>query len=117
MVATVIDPIKVPSITLSNEELDEIKAGMKSGELPPDFLERHRRAIALNVFGFDAKQDRHGNYIEQGLGAPGFETGNHFAALKKAETAGTELPGSYDRAIAAIWKRDPKRAEQLRLPR
>jgi hypothetical protein len=39
------------------------------------------------------------------------------AALRKAEASGVELPGSYDKALADIWKRDPKRAAALHLPR
>jgi hypothetical protein len=96
--------------------MDEIKAQMKAGALPADFLERHREAVRKNIFGFDHKTDKHGEPIEQGMGAKGHETANHFAALKKAEAMGAELPGVYDKAIADIWKRDPTRAAKLRLP-
>jgi hypothetical protein len=68
------------------------------------------------VFGVDAQKDRHGNFIEQGLGAKGRETANHFNALKKAEAMGVELPGTYDRAIADIWKRNPDHAKKIGLP-
>jgi hypothetical protein len=116
MVTTVIDPVRVPVINLSGDELEQIRADIAAGALPPDYLERYREAVARNVFGQDAVKDRHGNYIEQGLGAKGRETANHFNALKKAEAMGVELPGAYDKAVADIWKRDPERARKIGLP-
>jgi hypothetical protein len=110
---TPIDPIRIPTITLSNEEIDEIKEGIKAGQLPADFLERHYDAVDANVFGIDAPKDRHGKRQEQGRGSRGHETLNHFLALRRAEAAGLELPGAYDRAIAAMWKDNPRRAEGL----
>jgi hypothetical protein len=64
-----------------------------------------------SVYGFDAKRGRDGNYVQQGHGAPGHESANHFAAIRRYE--GEE---SYRRAVAEIWKRDPKRAAALSLP-
>jgi hypothetical protein len=83
MVETPIDPIRMPTITLSEEELDEIEAKMATGELPPDYLERHYQAVANNVFGVDHKRDRKGSPIEQGIGAPGNQTRNSINAYKK----------------------------------
>lgn len=103
-------------VTLNTEELDDMKEKMEKGALPKDALKRHYEAEARNVFGFDAKKDRNGEYIEQGIGAKGHETANHFAALKKAERENFEEPGTYRRALAEIWKRDPKRAKALHLP-
>jgi hypothetical protein len=67
-------------------------------------------AVDASVYGADAKKDRHGNFIPQGIGAPGNESGNHFAALLKY--SGKE---AYDRAVAEIFKRDPDRARRLGL--
>jgi hypothetical protein len=111
-----VDPFRVPVINLTGDELEQIRADIAAGALPPDYLERHREAVARNVFGQDAQKDKNGNYIEQGLGAKGHETGNHFNALKKAEAMGVELPGAYDKAVADIWKRDPGRAKKIGLP-
>ena len=80
---------------MSNEEMDKIAL----------------LAVDHAVYGFDARQDRHGNWIEQGIGSKGHETINHFAALRKFE--GEE---SYRRAVAEIWKRDPSHAQKLGLP-
>jgi hypothetical protein len=106
----------VPTINLTTEEVDAIKAEIAGGLLPPNYLELHKDAVAKNVFGHDAVKDRNGNYLEQGVGAKGHETANHFQALKKSEAMGVELPGTYDKAVAEIWKRDPERAQKLGLP-
>lgn len=111
-----IDPIVPPSITLSQAEIDDVRDQIAAGLLPPDWLQRHELAKAHNVFGHDAVKDRNGRYIEQGIGSKGHETANHFQALKKAEAMGLELPGTYDKAVVEIWKRDPERAKKLGLP-
>jgi hypothetical protein len=80
---------------LSDEEMDE----------------QGLAAVETAVWGHDAKKDRHGNYIQQGSGAPGNESANHFFAIRKYE--GEE---AYRRAVAEIWKRDPERAKKLNLP-
>jgi hypothetical protein len=115
MVTSTIDPLSVPVLNLTGDEMDEIRNQIAAGLLPQDYLERHREAVARNVFGFDHKKDRHGNPIEQGIGAKGRENLNHFRALQKAEAMGMELPGTYDRAVAEIWKRDPDRARKIEL--
>jgi hypothetical protein len=83
MVTPVVDPVRVPSINLTEGELSDIEAMIERGELPKDFLERHYLAVDLNVFGHDAKTDRDGNYIEQGLGSAQNQTMNSIAAYKK----------------------------------
>lgn len=83
MVETVIDPIRMPTVTLSQSEMAEIEELMAAGQLPPDFLERYHVAVENNVFGHDHKKDRHGNPIEQGIGAPGNQTRNSINAFKK----------------------------------
>jgi hypothetical protein len=111
------DPNKPPpTITLTGEELEQMRAEIAAGLLPPDFEKRYRDAVDANVFGADAPRDRHGKRQEVGIGSKGHETVNHFAALKKNESLGLELPGTYDKAIAEIWKRDPERAQKLGLP-
>jgi hypothetical protein len=42
---------------------------------------------------------------------------NHFAALKKAERDGREAPGSYDAAVADLWRTNPALAEKINLPK
>lgn len=104
-------------VTKTTEEISAMQAQIDMGALPKDAIETYFEGEAKNVFGHDAKKDRQGNYKEQGIGAKGNETSNHFLALKKAEAQGHEPPGSYDEAVREIWKRDPDRAEKLRLPK
>jgi hypothetical protein len=83
MVDAVIDVVRIPTITLSEEELDDIEARIAKGDLPPDFLDRHYDAVDKNVFGHDFKKDKKGNPIEQGIGSPGNMTQNSINAFKK----------------------------------
>jgi hypothetical protein len=64
------------------------------------------------VFGHDAKRDpKTGEFIQQGIGAPGRENANHFAAIRRYQ--GEQ---AYSKAVKEIWKRDPDRARKLGLP-
>ena len=83
MVDSVIDPIRVPTINLSQAEMDEIEQLMNAGQLAPDFLERYHEAVEKNVFGFDHKKDEQGNPIEQGVGSAGNQTMNSINAYRK----------------------------------
>ena len=83
MVETVIDAMRVPSITLSQAELDEIEGLISAGQLAPDFMERHLEAVARNVFGVDHKTDQDNSLIEQGIGSPANQSRNSINAYKK----------------------------------
>lgn len=108
---------KPTPVHLTEEDLAEMREAIRKGQLPPDAIEKHFEAEALNVFGHDAKKVK-GEFVEQGIGSKGHETANHFAALLKAERVDKIEPaGSYEAAVKEIWKRDPKRAERLKLPR
>lgn len=64
------------------------------------------------VYGHDAKRDRHGRFIPQGIGSAGHESTNHFSSILRWQGK-----SAYDEAVAEIWRRDPARAERLRLPK
>lgn len=83
MVETVIDPIKVPVVTLSQAEIEEIELQIVDGILPADWLERHYAAVQANVFGHDHRVDSQGRPIEQGLGSAGNQTKNSVDAYRK----------------------------------
>jgi hypothetical protein len=64
------------------------------------------------VYGFDAKRDpKTGEYIQQGVGAPGRENFNHFQAIRRYQGE-----AAYLKAVKEIWRRDPDRARKLGLP-
>ena len=110
------DELMSSPVHKDDDEIAEMHRLMKTGELPPDAIERQRAAEAANVFGHDAKRDKNGKYIEQGQGAKGHETANHNAALLKAEREGFEPAGSWKRAVEELYRRDPARAKAINLP-
>lgn len=81
-------------VTLNTEEVDEIKALIAAGKLPPDTLKAHFAAEEKAVFGHDVRHDRKKRPIEQGIGSPGNESENHFAAMLARENAGLEEKGT-----------------------
>ncbi len=98
-------------VALTAEEIAVMRDEIAKGLLPPDAIEKYLEAEALNVFGHDARRDRDGNWIEQGIGSRGNETANHYAAILNYE--GRE---AYEKAVAEIWGRDPRRAAAIGLP-
>ena len=83
MVDSVIDPIRIPAITLSQTEIYEIEQLIALEKLPRDFLDRHLEEVRKNVFGHDHKVDKNGHPIEQGIGSAGNMTQNAIDAYKK----------------------------------
>lgn len=75
-------PLKVPVISLTQEEIDEYRELIEEGKLPRDWFEQYERAVEQNVFGHDVKHDRHGNPIEQGFGSAAHPTRNSINAYK-----------------------------------
>lgn len=97
----------MPNIPFSIQKTqDEIDA------MSPAELKEYHEQQRLIVYGHDSHKDRHGTPLEQGLGAPGRETANHFQSILKYEG-----PTAYQAAISEIWKRDPKHAAKLGLPK
>jgi hypothetical protein len=68
------------------------------------------KALEESVHGVGAQKDRAGNWIAQGVGAPGRENLNHFQSIRRyqGETA-------YNAAVREIYKRDPDRARKIGL--
>jgi len=104
-------------VTLTGEELAEMETLIAAGKLPPTAIKDYEEDVARKVFGHDAKKDAKGNYVEQGIGSKNHESANHFATILRHEQLGLEPPGAHQAALMEIWKRDPARAEKLRLPR
>jgi hypothetical protein len=107
------DRDRLRPVTYSKEELDEFTAEVAH---PQELLAQYAKDMATSVFGhgFEVKD---GKPVSQGIGAPGHETLNHFNALKLAEDNGTEAKGTWANAVRDFWRREPERAEKMRLPR
>lgn len=67
-------------VTKTMEELDAMS---------PEERKVHRAEEEKIVFGTDFKKVK-GKPVEQGIGSPGRETQNHFAAIRKYEGAEAE---------------------------
>jgi hypothetical protein len=89
-------------VTLTTEEFEVLTSEQRTA---------HLAAEEVTVFGHGF-QKRDGRPVEQGVGAPGRESVNSLAALRKWEG-----DDAYQAAVAAIWKRDPAYAERLGLPK
>lgn len=85
--------------------------------LSPEEMKLHLADEEKTVFGRnrlnepDFKKVK-GQPLEMGIGSPGRENGNHFAAILKYLGA-----DAYQEALEDIWKRDPDRAKKLNLPK
>ena len=86
--------------SMDADAIEEYQAGAKRRD------EIHRSV----VFGHDHKV-RKGEPIEQGIGAQGRESANHFISIRRYEGE-----DAYWSAVGEIHKRDPKRHAALKLP-
>jgi hypothetical protein len=82
----------------------------------PNLSDEQMEAEALRkvdeaVYGHDAKKDRAGNFVQQGVGSRGGgETLNSLFALRKWEGQ-----AAYDREVARICRETPDHARKLGL--
>jgi len=81
------------------------------GASPEAAHEAGVKAHLASVWGADAKKDRDGNFIPQGIGSESNPSANHYAAILKYE--GREI---YEREVRKLFKRDPATAKRLGLP-
>jgi hypothetical protein len=69
------------------------------------------RAHEAAVYGAGAKWDAKGNFVQQGVGSRGRETGNHLAAILKYEG-----PAAYSKELRRIWRETPDHARKMGFP-
>ena len=109
-------PIELPKWTMGLHktpgELAEYQALADQGELPKDIVKQVLDAEDAAVHGHDAKKDKKGKRMQQGIGAPGHESGNHFASILRYEGR-----PAYEAAVYELQIRDPKRHALLGLPK
>ena len=84
--------------------MDDIKALIEAGQLPPDFLKRHEEAKRQNVFGFDHKTDANGDPIEQGIGSAANQTRNQINAYKKYAKYEADFRKSCMTRLSRAWR-------------
>ena len=111
-----LDPIRPSVLMLTAEEIEDAKAQIAAGLLPSNYFELCAEARRQNVFGHDYKTDRNGNPLESGIGSPSNPSLNSYRALKRAEEAGLEPVGSYEKAVARCWRDTPEAAKRIGLP-
>jgi hypothetical protein len=90
---------------------DEIDA-MSPAELKEHLADEEKTVFGRDRLNEPAFKKVKGQPIETGIGSPGRENGNHFAAIKKYQGE-----DAYQEALTDIWKRDPDHAKKLSLPR
>lgn len=88
-------------VTKTQEELDA---------MTPAELKAHAKAEEATVFGAGHRKTVKGKPLEQGIGAPGHETQNHWDAMRLREQAGKEPPGTTDRLMAEAAARKKTKA-------
>ena len=94
----------------------------RDGRGLPELTDEEAQEIAdeanrVATFGVGYKVDKHGVPIPTGVGSDINQSINHFASLKKAELRGLERPGSYERALSDIWKKNPEWCRRADLPK
>jgi len=87
-------------VTKTAQEIDEMRAEIAAGTLPPDAIKKYREEEDRNVYGHDAKKRRDGTYIEQGIGSAQNQTANSVAAYKKYHASDVD----YERTLASLEK-------------
>lgn len=99
-------------VTKTEDELNEMRAEIAAGTLPPDAIKQYYLDERKNVFGFDHKLDRQGNPIEQGLGSAQNMTRNSIEAFRKYNSHQPD----FERALSVMEKQlaeaDARRAAQ-----
>ena len=109
-------PIELPKWSMglhkTESELAEYQTLADQGELPRDIVKQVLDAEDAAVHGYDAKKDRKGKRVQQGIGALGHETTNHYAAILRYEGR-----PAYEAAVYDLQVRDPKRHALLGLPK
>jgi hypothetical protein len=77
-------------------------------EMSPEERKYHFEQEAKNVFGHDAKKDRHGKYIEQGVGSKQQPTSQSMAALLQHEGVDAHQRAIDEATRAGTWPPKPK---------
>ena len=70
-------------VTKTQDELNEMRAEIAAGTLPPDAIKKYREEEDRNFYGHDAKKRRDGTYIKQGIGSAQNQTVQSVEAYRR----------------------------------
>ena len=101
-------------VTKTAQEIDEMRAEIAAGTLPPDAIKRYREEEDRNVYGHDAKRRRDGSYIEQGVGSAGNQTRNSIEAYKKYHSNEPDFEKQVARMERELAATNERRAAERR---
>jgi hypothetical protein len=73
----------VPTISLTDDELNEAARRIQAKELPDDWIRRYKKAVADNVFGVGHATDKAGRPIEMGIGSAFNQSRTSIEAYRK----------------------------------
>jgi hypothetical protein len=104
---------KLPAEFANSAPYMHVFNGKIVGDAPIEVAHEAAKAAHYSaVYGFDAKRNpKTGEFVQQGVGAPGRENFNHFQAIRRYQGE-----KAYLTAVREIWQRDPDRARKLGLP-
>jgi hypothetical protein len=101
-------------VTKTQQEMDEMREQIQSGELPPDAIKKYYEDEAKNVYGIDAKKRRDGTYEEQGYGSAKNQTRNSIEAYKKYHASDVDYERTLARLLKELAESDARRAAERR---
>jgi hypothetical protein len=101
-------------VTKTVDELNEMRAEIAAGTLPPDAIKQYYADERRNVFGFDHKVDRSGKPIEQGIGSPGNQSRNSIEAFKKFHMHEPDAEKTIARMERELAETNTRRAAERR---
>jgi len=112
MPAETVFDTKPQPIHWTAEEETEARKLIELGKLPPDYIKQHYEAEARNVFGFDAKKDKHGNWIEEGWGSAKNMSRNSIEAYRKYGSHEPDFEANLQRMEAQLKTANERRAKE-----
>jgi hypothetical protein len=104
--------MEVSLVSKTADELDEMRAEIAAGTLPPDAIKQYYAEEARNVYGHDFKRDRSGKPIEQGVGSPSNMTRNSIESYKRFCSHEPEFEKHVSRMEKQLAEADARRVSE-----
>jgi hypothetical protein len=111
---SILDPVKIPSVTLTGIELDEAEQLIASGDLPADWFQQYYRAVDEAVFGVGFARDaKTGKPVENGLGSPQNQTRQSIEAFRRFGVNEPDFERSLARMERQLAECEQRRAAEI----